>query len=80
MLFAAVLVAASATSSMGGSPASAPPTPTASPAVIGTGDPRSEGEGPGLRGSPVLIALGVVGIGLLAAAGTVVYVRLRRTT
>ncbi len=60
----------------------ASPAPEASPsatdAVIGSGDPRSEGEGPGLVGSPALIALGVIGLGLLAAGGTMLYVRLTR--
>jgi hypothetical protein len=54
----------------------AEPSPT--PSVIGTGDPRSEGEGPGLQGSPLLILLGVVGIGITTAAATVLYLRLRR--
>ena len=58
------------------------PTATAAPApsgrVVGSGDPRSEGEGPGLVGSPALIALSVIGLGLLAAGGTVLYVRLTR--
>lgn len=48
------------------------------PGVIGTGDPRSEGEGPGLVGSPLLVALGVVALGLVTAAVTVVAVRLTR--
>jgi hypothetical protein len=54
------------------------PVPTATPSVIGTGDPRSDGEGPGLQGSPLLIAFGVVSIGFVAAAATVLFLRLRR--
>jgi hypothetical protein len=47
-------------------------------AVVTAGDPRSEGEGPGLVGSPVEIALGVVVVGLVTIAGTTVVVRLTR--
>jgi hypothetical protein len=53
-------------------------SPSATDGVIGSGDPRSEGEGPGLVGSPEVIALGVVGLGLLAAGATALYVRLTR--
>lgn len=49
-----------------------------SPAIIGTGDPRSDGQGPGLVGDPLFIALGVVGLGLLAAGTTALYVRFTR--
>jgi hypothetical protein len=51
---------------------------TPSPTVVGSGDTRSEGEGAGLVGAPVLIALGVVGVGLVMAGGTLVYLRLSR--
>jgi hypothetical protein len=54
----------------------ASPAASAGP-VIGTGDPRSEGEGPGLRGSPLEIALAIVVIGAVAAGATVLVVRLR---
>jgi hypothetical protein len=50
-------------------------SPDASGGPGGGGDPRSVGEGPGLVGDP-LFALGmVVGIGLVAAGLTVLYVR-----
>jgi hypothetical protein len=53
--------------------------PDASPgAVISTGDPRSDGGGPGLVGSPVEIALGVVLLGLLTIAGTTLVIKLTR--
>jgi hypothetical protein len=53
--------------------------PSAIPAdLVETGDLRSEGEGPGLVGSPLLILAGVVGLGLVTAAVTVVGVRLIR--
>jgi hypothetical protein len=56
-------------------PASAPePSPT--PGFLDTGDPRSNGQGPGLVGSPFVVALGVVLLGILAAGGTLLYVRL----
>jgi hypothetical protein len=62
---------------------SASPTQAQSPepsgaTVIVAGDPRSDGEGPGLVGSPLLIALGVVVLGVLTAAGTVLVIRLTR--
>ena len=49
-----------------------------SPGVVGPGDTRSEGEGAGLVGSPVLVALGVVGLGIAAAGATLLYLRLTR--
>lgn len=53
--------------------------PQPSPAsVVTTGDPRSEGEGPGLVGSPVEIALGILLLGLVTVAGTAIVVRVTR--
>ncbi|MFN8519319.1 MAG: hypothetical protein U0667_08005 [Chloroflexota bacterium] len=56
-------------------PTDAPSAPTAAP-VIGTGDSRSDGEGPGLVGSPVGIALGVILVGAVTAVGTLVILRI----
>jgi len=56
--------------------ASSPPQPSASPPILDTGDPRSNGQGPGLVGSPFAVAFGVVVLGVLAAGGTLLYVRL----
>lgn len=68
------LGASPAPSSQGqGSPALPSPSP-----IIGTGDPRTNGGGPGLVGSPFVIALAVLALGALAAGGTVVYLRVRR--
>lgn len=53
--------------------------PAPSPAnVVTSGDPRSAGEGPGLVGSPVEIALGILLLGLVTVAGTAVMVRVIR--
>ncbi|MCY7417985.1 MAG: hypothetical protein LH650_05735 [Chloroflexi bacterium] len=53
--------------------------PDASPgAVIVAGDPRSDGGGPGLVGSPIEIALGVVLLGLLTIAGTTLVIKVTR--
>ena len=46
--------------------------------IIETGDPRSNGQGPGLVGSPVAILIGVVLLGAAAAGGTLLYLRLTR--
>ena len=54
------------------------PAATADPGLITTGDPRSSGEGPGLVGSPLGIAMAVVLLGIVAAGGTAVYLRLTR--
>jgi hypothetical protein len=51
----------------------ATPSPTAGAAA---GDPRSSGQGPGLVGDPLFAIAVVVGIGLLALAATLVYVRM----
>ena len=51
--------------------------PTVVPAeVLEGGDLRSEGEGPGLVGNPLLILLAVAGLGLATAAVTALIVRL----
>ncbi len=46
--------------------------------VAAGGDPRSNGQGPGLVGTPGLAILGVVGIGVVAALVTIAYVWLTR--
>lgn len=56
-----------------------PPSPASGAPVIGSGDSRSDGEGPGLVGSPVAIALGVVVLGFVTAVGTLVVLRLARS-
>jgi hypothetical protein len=51
---------------------------TPSPELVPGGDTRSEGEGAGLVGSPVLVALGVIALGVAAAGATTLYLRLTR--
>lgn len=48
------------------------------PTVIGSGDPRSDGQGPGIVGQPLVILFGVVTLGVLVAGATVLAVRLTR--
>lgn len=56
-----------------------PPSPAPSIGPVGgTGDPRSSGEGPGLQAEPLVVLMGVMTLGVLAAGGTLVYVRLTR--
>jgi hypothetical protein len=58
--------------------ASATAPATASPSVGGvieTGDPRSEGEGPGLVGEPLLVLAGIVLVGLATVIVTIVIAR-----
>ncbi len=51
--------------------------PTAVPVeVLEGGDLRSDGEGPGLVGNPLLILAAVVGLGLVTAGVTALLVRL----
>lgn len=61
------------------------PTPSPAPSpdpvtshVLEPVDPRSEGSGPGIVGSPLVILLGVVGLGILSALITAAWVRLTR--
>lgn len=72
VVMAVVVLPATAMAQTPGGPA---PVATA-PTVVGSGDSRSDGEGPGLVGSPVAIAVGVIVLGVLTALGTVVVVRL----
>ena len=44
--------------------------------IIG-GDPRSDGQGPGIVGSPLGVLAGVIGLGLITAGVTIVVVRFR---
>lgn len=53
--------------------ASADPTPAAA------GDPRSNGQGPGLVGTPGLAILGVAAVAAIAIVATTIYVRLTGT-
>ena len=46
------------------------------PSVVTGGDPRSNGQGPGLVGTPGLAILGVLAIAIVAVVATTVYVRL----
>ena len=48
------------------------------PPTVGGGDPRSDGQGPGLVGAPGVAILAVVAIGLAAVVLTSLYVRLTR--
>ena len=78
LLWAAVLALVAllglAALSLGADPTA---TPSASPTEVLTGgDLRSEGEGPGLVGNPLLILLAVAGLGLATVAVTVLLVRL----
>jgi len=55
--------------------ADALPTPAD---IVLTGDPRSDGAGPGIVGSPLAILLGVIALGLATVAITLVLSRLSR--
>ena len=46
------------------------------PSIATGGDPRSNGQGPGIVGTPGLAILGVLAIGILAVIATTIYVRL----
>ena len=46
------------------------------PPIVESGDPRSEGSGPGIVGSPLIIALGVVALGATTAVATAAAVKL----
>lgn len=71
-----ILAAIGATATLAGEP-SPGLLPSLSPAeLIEGGDPRSEGEGPGLVGSPLAILLGVVALGFVTAVITALLARL----
>ncbi len=46
--------------------------------ILAPMDPRSDGQGPGLVGSPLVVAVGVILLGALAAAMTALVLRLTR--
>jgi hypothetical protein len=72
MMLAVVLLLGGVTVALGAEPSFVPA------GVLEGGDPRSEGAAPGLVGSPVLVLLGVVTLGLATALVTAVIVRLSR--
>jgi hypothetical protein len=51
---------------------------TGTSGLLQGGDPRSDGEGPGLVGNPLLILLAVVALGLVTVAVTALVARLTR--
>jgi hypothetical protein len=55
----------------------AEPAATAAAAVLG-GDPRSEGTGPGLVGSPLIVLAAVIILGLMTVLLTALVVRFGR--
>jgi hypothetical protein len=59
------------------SPAVASPTPvpTLAATTIDAGDPRSDGQGPGLVGEPLLVLAGIVLVGVATVVGTIVIAR-----
>jgi hypothetical protein len=52
--------------------------PSPGPGVLDPVDPRSEGEGPGVQGTPLEILVAVVLLGLGAAAVTLLWARFTR--
>lgn len=83
-LLAVVLVLSLASVILGADPTTVPAETTSVPAeataapleVLEGGDLRSEGEGPGLVGNPLLILLAVVALGAATVGVTVLLVRL----
>jgi hypothetical protein len=65
---------APASSQLPAASSTVPTDPYATPAAVG--DPRSSGEGAGLVGAPLFALGGMLLVGLVAAAGTLLYVRL----
>ena len=64
---------------LGADPTAVPAEPTAAPVeVLEGGDLRSEGEGPGLVGNPLLILFAVVALGAVTVGVTVLVARLTR--
>ena len=72
VLLATALVLMLAWASIGAEPS---PSPLG---LLAGGDPRSDGGGPGLMGSPLGVLLGVAAVGLATALVTVVLARLSR--
>lgn len=78
-LVAVVLALALSAVALGADPTAIPAQPTTTPVdVLEGGDLRSEGEGPGLVGNPLLILFAVVALGVATMAATALLVRLAR--
>jgi len=71
VVLAALLACAMAVAALAAEPSAAPG------GLLAGGDPRSEGDGPGLVGSPLAMMLGVMALGLMTALATAALVRLR---
>jgi hypothetical protein len=72
MLAAAALLATLMLAALGMIVLAAEPAPSIIPPI----DPRSDGQGPGLVGSPLDVALGVILLGVAVAAVTALVLRL----
>ncbi len=72
MLAAAALLAALMLAALGIIVLAAEPAPS----IVAPVDPRSDGQGPGLVGSPLGVALGVIFLGVVVAAVTALVLRL----
>jgi hypothetical protein len=71
VVLAALLACAMAVAALAAEPSAAPG------GLLAGGDPRSEGDGPGLVGSPLAMMLGVMALGLVTALATAALARLR---
>lgn len=74
MVAAATMLVALMLATLGTIVLAAEPQPSIVPPV----DPRSDGQGPGLVGSPLGVALGVILLGVVVAAVTALVMRLTR--
>jgi hypothetical protein len=63
---------------IGGGPVVRGADPSPGPGVTDPIDPRSDGEGPGVQGTPLEILAAVVLLGMAAAGVTVLWARLTR--
>ena len=71
VVLAALLACAMAVAALAAEPSAAPV------GLLAGGDPRSEGDGPGLVGSPLAMMLAVMALGLVTALATAALARLR---
>jgi hypothetical protein len=78
MRLASSLLLVALLAGVGGGPVVRAADPSSGPSVMDPVDPRSDGEGPGVQGTPLEILAAVVVLGLVTAGATVLWARLTR--
>ncbi len=74
----ATIAAGPSSSASPSAAAPAPVSPSPDASVVASGDSRSDEQGPGITGQPLVIFVGVIALGIAASAATLLAIRFTR--